>query len=42
MLCKVPVHIRINRNEEANKVALQTIDMPGITSTRLLSDQQES
>ena len=33
-LCKVPAHIRIKGNEEADKVAKQAIDMPGMTTTR--------
>ena len=34
-LCKVPAHIRIKVNEEADKPAKQAIDIPGITMTRL-------
>ena len=35
-LCKVPAHIVIKENEEADKEAKQTKDMPGMTTTRLL------
>ena len=34
-LCKVPAHIVIKGNEEADKAAKQAIDMPGMTTTRL-------
>ena len=34
-LCKVPAHIGIKGNEEADKAAKQAIDMPGMTTTRL-------
>ena len=34
-LCKVPAHIDIRGNEEADKSAKQAIDMPRITTTRL-------
>ena len=37
-LCKVPAHIWIRGNKEANKVEKQAIDMPGMTTTRLLPD----
>ena len=35
ILCKIPAHTVIKWNEEANKAAKQTIDMSGITNTRL-------
>ena len=35
ILCKVPAHIGIKGNEEADKAAKQAIDMPGMTTTRL-------
>ena len=34
-LCKVPAHIRVKGNEEADKAAKQAIDMSGMTTTRL-------
>ena len=34
-LCKVPAHIGIKGNEEADKAAKQAIDMPEMTTTRL-------
>ena len=46
-LCKVTAHIGVKRNEEADKAAKQTIDMPEMTITRLpytdylLPDHQE-
>ena len=39
LLCKVPAHIRIKGNEEADKAA---IDMSGMTTTRLLHNHEES
>ena len=35
-LCKVTAHIRIKGNKEADKAAKPAIDMPGMTTTRLL------
>ena len=32
-LFKVPAHIGIKGNEEADKIAKQVIDMPGMTTT---------
>ena len=32
-LCKVSAHIRVKGNEEADKAAKQSIDMPGMTKT---------
>ena len=40
-LCKVPAHIGIKGNEEADKSKKQEIYMPGMTSYRLLLDHQE-
>ena len=38
----LPAHIEIKRNEQADKAAKQSIDMPGITTRRLLyTDHQE-
>ena len=41
-LCKFPVHIRVERNEEADKAAKQTIDIPEMTTTTLLPDHQRA
>ena len=35
ILCKVSAHIGIKENEEAEKVAKQALDMPGMITTRL-------
>ena len=35
ILCKVPAHIGFKGNEEADKAAKQTIDMPVMTTARL-------
>ena len=35
MLCKIPAHIEIKGNEEADKRAKHAIDMSGMTTTRL-------
>ena len=35
ILCKVPAHIGIKGNEEADKAAKKVIDMPRMTTTRL-------
>ena len=35
-MCKVHVHIGMMKNEEENKAAKQAIDMPGMTTRRLL------
>ena len=48
ILCKVSTHIGIKWSEESDKTAKQAIDMPGMTTTRLiftdylLSDHQEN
>ena len=34
-ICKIPAHIVIKKNKEAEKAAKQTLDMPGMTTTRL-------
>ena len=35
-LCKVPAHTGIKENEEADQAAKESIDMLGVTTTRLL------
>ena len=37
----VPAHTGVKRNEEADKAARRAIDIPGMTTTRLLLDHQE-
>ena len=34
-MCKVPAHIGIKGNEKVDEAAKQTIDVPGVTTTRL-------
>ena len=34
-LCKVPAHMRVEENEEADWTAKQAIDMPEMTTTSL-------
>ena len=36
ILCKDPAHMGIGGNKEADRVAKQAVDMPGMTMTRLL------